>query len=169
MPHFARQVLESFRQDGFIERISARDEDTVEQAGILWDPSSPIWTTLRTETLKLLSQAAPNRAVQENAYELLHWYVVQREGHAHGDLSKMQALLSDQSVFDAIWNAAIATPLAPRAVYQLRHLPKIVEQLKIKCAPPTWWQQIAATFIVPAPATPPAEGDQPPAPEEGKV
>lgn len=164
LPHFARQVLESFRQDGFIERISARDEDTVEQGGVLWDPNSPIWTSLRTETLKLLSEAAPNRAVQENAYELLHWYVVQREGHAHGDLSKMQALLSDQSVFDAIWNAAIATPLAPRAVYQLRHLPKMVEQLKIKCEPPAWWQQIAATFIVPAPvALPPnAPGTIPP-------
>ena len=161
LPKFARQLMTSFREPGFVERLVHKEENTFEARCIFWEATGPLWGPLRNEFLHVLAEAPSNRSIQSNAYEFLHWFVLSREGHVPGDPKAMQSLLSDQAVFDAIWNAAIATPLAPRAVYQLRHLPKILEQLKIKCEPPSWWQEIAASFIAPAPNNPPATGPTP--------
>ncbi len=166
LPKFARQLMVSFRESGFVERLVRKEENTFEAGCIFWEANGPLWGHLRDEFLQILAEAPSSRSIQSNAYELLHWFVLSRAGHGPGDPKAMQALLSDQVVFDAIWNAAIATPLGPRAVYQLRHLPQITQQLKIKCDPPAWWQQIAATFTVPAPATPPAITPSATPPEE---
>jgi len=166
LPKFAHQLIASFREPDFIERLVHKEEDTFEARCMIWDAKGPIWGPLRNEFLQVLAEAPSNRSIQSNSYELLHWFVLRREGHAPGDPNAMQALLSIQAAFDAIWNAAIATPLAPHAVYQLRHLPNIVQTRGIKCNPPAWWQQIAATFIVPVPADPPPNASTPVAPQE---
>ena len=156
LPKFARQVLANFRETGFIERLRVGAEDTFEANGMIWDADGRLWGQLRLEIFQVLSEAPRNRVIQANAYELLHWFVLMREGHVPvpGNQNHVERLLSDQAVFDAVWNAAIATPLAPRAVYHLGELLEILKPLGIKCNPPLWWQQIRTTPDVPAPAAP---------------
>jgi len=155
LPKFARQVIAKFHEDGFVRRLIQKEEDTFDARSIIWDSRGPIWGQHRSEIFQILGKASSSRAVQANAYELLHWFVLMREGNAPGNRKSMEDLFSDQGLVDAVWNAASATPLAPRAVYRLRALPKILQQLGMKCEPPPWWQEIVATFIVPvAPSVP---------------
>ncbi len=166
LPKFGRQAIAAFHEEGFVQRLMQQEEDTFDSRCMIWDAQGPLWGPLRNELFQALSEAHSNRSIQTNAYELLHWFVLGREGHVPGDPKAMQTLFSDQPVFDAVWNAAIASPLAPRGVYQLRELPKMVQPLGIKCEPPPWWQQIVATFTAPAPPPPPADGSTPTPPEE---
>jgi hypothetical protein len=166
LPKFARQIISGFRDPGFIERLVHNEENTFEARCMMWDAKGALWGTLRNELLKVLAEAPTSRSIQSNAYALLHWFVLRHEGQAPGDPKAMQTLLSDQVVFDALWSAAIATPLAPRGVHQIRTLPGIVHKLGTKLALPSWWIEIAKTFIVPAPANPPLNASTPAAPEQ---
>ena len=161
LPKFAHQLISDFREADFIQRL-IQEENTFEARCIMWDAKGPLWGSLRTEFLQVLAEAPSSQSIQSNAYELLHWFVLRHEGNTPGDPKAMQSLLSDQAVFDALWNAAIATPLAPRGVHQIRTLPGVIHKLGTKLALPSWWIEIAKTFIVPAPASRIAERLQPP-------
>lgn len=166
LPKFARQLISSFREPDFIERLVHKEENTFEARCIMWDVKGPLWGALRNEFLQVLAEAPSNRSIQSNAYEFLHWFILRCEGHGPGDPKAMQALLSEQAVFDALWNAATATLLAPRAVYQIRTLPGIVHKLGTSLKLPSWWIETTKTFITPAPAPPGPDAPSSTAPEE---
>jgi hypothetical protein len=140
LPRFALQTLAHLRDPGFVKRLVFREDGSYEFRGILWTSDGPLWKGLREETCKLLAEAQSNRAIQENAYELLHWFVLTHSGNVPRDPAAMKGLLSQQDIVDAIWNAATATQLGPYAVYQLKDLPDMLKPLKTSCKLPTWWE-----------------------------
>jgi hypothetical protein len=140
LPHFAHQVIGNFRESGFVGRLISRDKNTLDSRRIIWDANGLFGDLLRTETFTVLEEASSNRSVQENAFELLHWFILARTGQAPQDRPNMDAILSNQEIFDAIWNAAVTTQLGPRAVYHLKDLPEIAKTIGIKFVLPVWWQ-----------------------------
>jgi len=166
LPNFARQILPNLRQTGFVQRLWQKNRETFDARCIIWDASGPLWGQLRAEAFQILGEAGITRAVQENAYELLHWFVLTHEQQAPGDPQAMDKFVSDQALFEAIWNAATVTSLSSRAVYDIRRLPSMLQRLEINWPFPPWWHQILATFTIPVPSSPAADGDEPPAQTE---
>jgi hypothetical protein len=158
LPKLGRQIIASFRTPGGIDRLIQRQEHSFAPRCMILDPKGALWSSLRSELFQVLAEAPSNPAVQANAYELLHWIVLARGGHAPGDARAMQAIFSDQSLFDAVWNAATATQLAPYAVYRLLDLPGIVQSWGITCKLPNWWQATANSFYVKRPEQDKVEG-----------
>jgi hypothetical protein len=146
LPNFARQILTNFRQAGFIERLIRNREDTGDARRLILDANGPLWTALRSESIQVFSEAASNLTVRENAYEMLHWFVLVRAGQVFEDQESMKRFFSNQPLFDAVWNAAIATPLSTSAVYRIKELPDMLGRLGVKFNLPPWWQQIMATY-----------------------
>jgi hypothetical protein len=157
LPHFARQIIESFRRDGFIGRLMRHEMETYDARCVVLDVSGPLWTGLRSNVFEALTEASSNRIVQENAYDLLYWLVYAAEGHAPESHTAIQRLFSNQAVFEAVWTAATATQLGPRAVYSIREIPALTKQLGVACRLPDWWAPIVATFTAPVAAQEPEQ------------
>lgn len=157
LPNFARELVQNFREAGFVKRLIQKQEDTFAASCMVSDVTSPFWDQFRSEILQVLTEAASNRAVQENAYQFLYWFILLQKGRLTTDPPPLEKVLSNQSLASAIWNAATATPLAPGAVYQLLELPKILQRFGVRCELPSWWQQTLAAITAPNSATPATE------------
>lgn len=158
LPKLGRQIIASFRTQGAINRLIQRQEHSFAARCMIWDAKGPLWGPLRSELFQVLAEAPSNPTVQANAFELLHWIVLSRDGHVLENADAMKTIFSDQTAFDAVWGAATAAQLAPYAVYRLLPLPGIVQAWGVNCKLPTWWQPIADSFYVKAPAQAEVEG-----------
>ena len=153
LPNFGRQIIGEFRQDAFVYGLIRRDEDTdTYDAGCLvLDVNGPLWSQLRAEVFGVLSEAPSNPVVQTNAYELLHWFCLAIYGHVPQQREVFEKVFLDQAIFDAVWNAATASELGPRAVYQIRDIPGCMEKIGINCSLPSWWAATVSTFTTSTP------------------
>ena len=161
-PKYVRQTLANFRLAGFVQHLLHKHTATFDVNRMIWDLEDQVLVQLRSEALQVLAEAASNRAVQENAYELLRWFVLVDGREEPATRKSEEKLFSDQTLVDAIWDAAAATPLTARAVYQLRQLPLILQRLGIKCKSRPWWRQPSNNLFVPSPPSPaPDESESP--------
>jgi hypothetical protein len=168
LPKLACQIIASFEHEGFVKRLLNKEAGYPDALTLISDPTSPFWRQYLSETLQMLAKAGTILSVQENTYEFLSWLVT--IGGKDGP-KPINSLLSDKQIFEALWKAATASPLAPHAVYQLHacgRFESTLLQLGIKCEFPPYWQKTLSTFTIPAqaPATPPASAPNPAAPEE---
>jgi hypothetical protein len=152
LPKFALQVIANFRQSGFVEHLIDNTGDPARR--MLLDAKSQIWSQCRTGMFATLAEANSNSLVQENAYHLLLGLLNMRGTQRLDTNQTVESPLSHQALFDALWNAATASTLASRAVYQLRELPTVLQQAGIKCEFPQWWKDTLSSFIVPSQSPP---------------
>lgn len=148
LPRLTRQTISSFRQKGFIQRLTRGENDTFHYRRLILDSTSPLWSNFCGETCAMLNESSSNTDVQENAYELLRWMLLARVGPMP-DSDSFRKLFSDQTIFDAVWKAATASQLGPRSISNIRELPDVMKELHVNCSLPAWWAPIIATFTVP--------------------
>src|SRR6266568_1370917 len=160
LPNLAAQVLNRFHESGFITELLAQERETFSIRGTIFDPNGPMWTTLRSTALGLFKEADTNQTIQENAYELIHLFDYKlHEVPRTKESEATKALLSDQEVLNAIWGAAIATPLSPQATGRLRRFVKAMKTSGATVQLPPWWDENIKALRVPAtPQTDPENG-----------
>jgi hypothetical protein len=133
---------------------------------LLLAPQGVLWARLRSDAFQMLSEAATNRMVQENAYELLHWITSEFQRQAHANRKAEDYLVGDQALFERLWQAATASQLSPVAVYRLKELPGLVQKWNIACELPVWWQPTLAELGIPSVPGSASEGAPPDGPKE---
>ncbi len=152
------------RQPGFIERLFRRENETFDIRCMILTSSSELWSALRAEVFIVLKEAATDRQIQENAYDLLYWFdYILRNESGHEETTLLKKLLSDPEISGAIWKAAVAAPLSPRGVAQIRDLPNQLKALGVEVTTPAWWDPVLAALNLP---TDLPDSDQPENPPE---
>jgi hypothetical protein len=146
LPKFAQQISSNLRDSGFIRRMVSNPDDNSDSRHIIWDKNGIFGKTLRKSTLTLLEEASSNRTIQDNAYELLHWFCLAHATNFRQDYTNIKKTLSEQAIFDAMWKAATPTPLGLLAIHQIRELPNFAQQIEIKFEPPDWWKAAATNM-----------------------
>ena len=140
LPQLARQVMDGFRRQGFVDRFFQCEKDTLNDRGIILDLCSPFWSSLRSETIVTLSEASSNQTIQANVYELFNWFdhkLSTEQGFP--DSVSIRKLLSDNEIFNALWYALTASPLSNRAAARLNRIIAEVQKQNISVEFPHWW------------------------------
>jgi hypothetical protein len=110
---------------------------------LLFDRTSPLWTTYRRGLIRSFCPNASNEVLQNNAYDLLSWLnYTKGKGGTEGEEAK--ALLSETDFALQLWRACVAAPLNPRAVGTLREVPAFLKSLGVTCTVPAWWDRIVS-------------------------
>lgn len=136
----AKVVTAGLAENGFVERMTLRSEETYEYQEIIIRPSSALWTTFKSKVLKTLRKAKRNATVQDNAHAFLSWIEHLLRTRKSVGLASAEEILGNQEIITAIWNAATATPFAGRYAYRLRELPAKIKEFGVDLIIPTWWQ-----------------------------
>lgn len=147
LPKYAKQAAEGFRKPGFVSRLLRHDTDTYDLRCMVLNPKSSLWGTFRAEMLKVFKEASSNKAVRENANQFLLWCDDKLcEGPQDDETTNLKKLFSEKEIVNAVWSAAVATPLSPIAVAHLQRLPNTLKALGISVTLPPWWESTLATF-----------------------
>jgi hypothetical protein len=117
-----------------------RAEGASDVQRLLLDVAGPIWKDLRSEALAALASARSLSAVQQNAYQMLSWFdYLLRKEYGLPYAQAAEQLLKDDELRKALWTAAIAHPLNPRAVGSLSNLPDHLAKMGLSIELPEWW------------------------------
>lgn len=138
-PKYARQVLESFHVSGSIERITIEEKNTFAARKVVLSPDGPLWKGLRTEVFKILSEAAKDLTIQENAYALLSSFDELLDKNPGPGIPLGVLLLTDTEVANALWKAATASPLSPYGVVRLGAVAQYLQK-NASVNLPHWWK-----------------------------
>lgn len=140
VPKYARQLIERFREEGFIATIHGRGEGTYVARHLVLDVAGPLWGALREAALEVLASAMIDLHVHQNAHEMLRWFdYILREETGSGDAQAVERWLRDDCLRTALWTAAMSHPLNHRAMGQLSTLPGRLAERGLSVALPEWW------------------------------
>ena len=120
-----------------------------------------MWTQLRGETLAVFREAPTNRAVRENAYDMLDSFCTRlSEGRHSQETPAIMNLISQKDILDAIWSAATAARLTPRATARLAHsaVPRLETSGGTVQLPPWWDENLEALRVSLQPPQGPSVG-----------
>jgi hypothetical protein len=157
LPKFARQVIARLREPDISPTLFGQETDTHAIRRMVLDPDGPLWRQLRGEALAVFREATTNRAVQENAYELIHLFDFKlSEWHQTQEVASIQKLISQKDILDGIWAAATATRLTPNATARLSRFVKNLKASGGTVQLPAWWDENIKALAV-SPPPPPAE------------
>jgi len=140
LPKLATQVIAGIRQVDYVQRIWTQDRDSLQIRCLLFAHEGPLWKDARTELLLTLQEADNNQTVQENAYELLHWFehILGERGET-GDAISLKKVLLDKPLLDAVWSAATARPLNPYPAVGLNQFVLRLKSIGASVELPAWW------------------------------
>ncbi|MEI6644686.1 MAG: P-loop NTPase fold protein [bacterium] len=141
VPRYAAEVLEQFKKTEFRSFTRA----TYPAKQIVLDCNGPLWCDLRKEMLRTLEESSTVSVIRQNAYELIAWfnYLLKKESSPECDALRVIKVLSEAEIVGALWNAATAQPLNPRAVGSLRDFPANCKKLcNVELKLPHWWVRI---------------------------
>jgi hypothetical protein len=141
IPKLALQAIAGFRQAGYVQqRVWPLDTENFQVRCLFLTPDSPLWNGARKDLMAALQEAGTNQAIQENAYELLHWFEhLLRERETTGDATNVKNLLSLKPILDSIWSAATAEPLSPRTAVGLNQFVLRLGAIGANVELPAWW------------------------------
>lgn len=135
LPKLTSQVIAGFREGGYVQRAHAQSTDSHQIRCLLLSPDSPLWKEGRAQLLATIQEAPTVEAVQENAYELLHWFeLLLAERGETGDAANLKKLFLDTDLLGALWAAAAASPLGPYWTVRLNNFYLSLKQIGIKVA-----------------------------------
>jgi len=163
LPKLAFQAIAGLRQPGYVQqRVWTLATENFQVRCLFLTPGSPLWNSARKDFLAALQEAGTNQAIQENAYELLHWYEhLLRERGATGDANNVKNLLSQKPILDGIWSAATAGPLSPPAAAGLNQFVRRLGTIGANLVLPSWWDDaIKRSGCNLAPTAQPCQTDQ---------
>jgi hypothetical protein len=141
-----KQVVRNLAEADFGSRIFTEGSDTYNIRQSLISLQSPLWTECKAQALSVLKEAATNQNIQENAYELLHFFDYKlNEEHGDNDEQQIKTLLSQKDIREAIWAAATAVPLSPLAARRLERLTKTLADQGNPLPYPAWWEETIKT------------------------
>jgi len=96
---------------------------------------------------EIFAEAKDNRAIQENAYQMLYLFsYLLRDDTLEQEKKDVEQLVSNQQILDALWNAAKVTPLGIASVARLSALPSQLKKLGVSIVLPSWWDSTLATI-----------------------
>ena len=131
----------------FVNRVWTQDAGALQLRCILLAHDGPLWIGARKELLAVLKEAGTNQIVQENAYELLHWFgYLLKEQSGTGDTDNLKKLLQEKECLDAIWNSATAKTLSPHATIRLNNLVVSLKKMDVNVDLPPWWETDAKSY-----------------------
>ncbi len=146
---FARlavSILSKFEEFDYIKNVSIPRSNRTFERFVILNVEGAIWRGNRTKILAILDRAESRREIQENAYNLLRWFVYLIEKEAdRGEASQALKILNDKELLNSIWNAAVASPLGPRWIYPISNLDKILKNIGSSVQRPPWWPTKATT------------------------
>ena len=137
-PKYARQLLDSFRIHGSMDRITSEEKGTFAARSVILNSNGPLWKGLRTDAFSLLAEATHNSIIQENAFALLSSFDELLRNHPGPGIPVGVSLLIDTDVARALWDAATVTPLTPYGVVRLCAVAKFMRQ-HASVTMPHWW------------------------------
>ena len=147
LPKFARQVISGFKQLGFVDHLIQNQGETYDVRSMVINSNGPLWKDHRAEAIQVFEEARSNRAVQENAYELLYWFDYQlREQKGSLEAQQIEALLKDNQIVEILWTAATAAPISARAITRMQRFPDELNKLGVAIAIPGWWTDALKTI-----------------------
>ena len=139
-PRLAAQVIAGLRQPDYVQRIWTQDKGTAQIRCVFLAHDGPLWKDARTEFLAAIEDAGSSLTVQDNVYDLLHWFEHGFSEHAgSGDADNLKKLFQDKELLDALWAAATARPLSSYATIRLNNFVLTLKQIGLIVDLPTWW------------------------------
>lgn len=144
-PKYAEQVIDRLRDPEFVENV-IRDGAHMARR-FIFDVDGPLWAGSRDKVLTVLKEAGVNACVQGNAYEMLTTFgnlLVREKGF--DEAQQAELILRDDQLREAIWAAATACQLSPRATVRLREAYDCMSSLGGHVELPGWWEPTLASF-----------------------
>jgi hypothetical protein len=160
LPRLAAQVIGGLRESGYVHRIWTQSKEMLQIRCLFLAHDGPLWKDARKELLEAVKAVGSNRIVQENVYELLHWfYYGLTEKAGTGDAASLKKLFEDKELLDGLWAAATAKTLSPHATITLNNFVLSLKAVGISLTIPAWWDAAIKQIALPKVVNQPPENE----------
>jgi hypothetical protein len=142
LPRLTAQVIAGVRDAGYMHRIWTHEKGTSQIRGLILAHDGPLWKDARKDVLACLGEAGSNQVIQQNAYELLHWFdLMLNERTGTGDAENLKKLFQEKELLDSLLAAATAKTLSPIATIRLNRFVLSLQKLGNSVTIPSWWEE----------------------------